>query len=430
MEGVGLMQGFRRIAVLTSLLATVVAGCAAPVPMGAPVAPGAVGALAQRIDRLDPDLPKPENRPVTMLSYVAMDDHLSDFATMYLNALESTANPRVNAIAFADFQGPDTSFLFKIQPDRDTNTVTSPKSFLSPKVKEVTANDPANVSAVVNWAYNTHPGQFKAMTMFAHGGGYLGLGTDETQVGKGEPKQIMSVAEFGDALRKGLKGRKIDVMNMLSCLMGNVEYAYELKDSVDVLIASEDSIYATPDTTSAFTAELQKQLGTGTPDARAIGKKMAIFGNARSDKTGYMTIAAVDLNKMDELRRGVNVLSNALLKAMPANRAEIVQAYDAVPKLQLDDMGQRDLWAFCNQLQRVNNPSVRDAAQGTKAALRQVIIHARDKEGPAANGLSITMPPREMLQQGWNKHPLFTASLKSRFAKATAWDSFIAEMAK
>jgi hypothetical protein len=424
------MQGFRRLAVFTSLLATVVAGCAAPVPMGAALAPGAVGALSQRIDRLNPTLPKPENRPVTMLSYVAMDDGLNDFALMYLNALESTANPRVNAVAFADLQGDNSSFLYSITPDRDPKTVTSPKSLLSPKVKEVTANDPANVSAVVNWAYNTYPGQFKAMTMFAHGGGYLGLGTDETQPGRKDLKQIMSVSEFGDALRKGLKGRKIELMNMLSCLMGNVEYAYELKDSVDVLIASEDSIYATEDTTAAFTAELQKQLGTGTPDARAIGKKMAIFGNARSDSTGYNTIAAIDLNKMDELRRGVNVLSNALLRAMPASRAQIVEAYDAVPKLKLDDMGQRDLWAFCNQLQKVNNPTVREAALGTKAALRQVIIHARDKEGPAANGLSITMPPRQMLQGGLTKHPLFQASLKSRFAKATAWDTFIAEMAK
>lgn len=424
------MQGFRRIAVLTSLLAVAVAGCAVPVPMGATLAPGTVGAQSQRIDRLDPSLPRPENRPVTMLSYVAMDDGLNDFALMYLNALESTANPRVNAVAFADLQGDNSSFLFSITPDRDPKTVTSPKSLLSPKIKEVTANDPANVAAVVNWAYNTYPGQFKAMTMFAHGGGYLGLGTDETQPGRKDLKQIMSVSEFGDALRKGLKGRKINLMNMLSCLMGNIEYAYELTDSVEVLIASEDSIYATPDTTADFTAELQKQLGAGNPDARAIGKKMAIFGNARNENTGYNTIAAVDLTKMDAVRRGVNVLSNALLRALPTNRAEIVQAYDAVPKLKLDDMGQRDLWAFCNQLQRVNNPAVRDAAQGAKAALKQVIIHARDKEGPAANGLSITMPPREMLQGGLTKHPLFQASLKSRFAKATSWDSFIAEMAK
>jgi hypothetical protein len=425
------MQGIRRIAVLSSLLAAVVAGCAAPVPMGAIAGPGAVGALAQRIDRLDPTLPKAESRPVTMLSYVAMDDHLNDFATMYLNALESTANPRVNAVAFADFQGPDTSFLFKIQPDRDINKVTSPKSFLSPKVKEVTANDPANVTAVVNWAYNTHPGQFQAMTMFAHGGGFLGLGTDEYQPGKTDPnqmKQIMSVSEFGDALRKGLKGRKIELMNMLSCLMGNVEYAYELKDSVDVLIASEDSIYATPDTTAAFTAELHKQLGAPNPDARVIGKRMAIFGNARHENSGYLTIAAIDLTKLDSLRQSVNVLSNAMLRAMPASKAEIVKAYDAVPKLQLDEMGQRDLWAFCNQLQSVNNPNVRKAALDTKAALRQVIIHARDKEGPAANGLSITMPPRAIMKD-WSKHPLIQASLKSRFAKATSWDSFIAAIA-
>jgi hypothetical protein len=427
------MQGFRRFAVFASLVTTVAAGCAAPVPMGAAIAPTAVGALSQPIARLNPTLPAAEgNRPVTMFSYIAMDDPLSSFAEMYLNALESTANNRVHTLAFADFQGTNSSYLFRIQPDRLPKQISSPRSFLSPTLKEVTANDPANVAATVNWAFSAQPSQFKAMTMFAHGGGYLGLGTDETQPGKSDPaqmKQIMSVSEFGGALRTGLKGRKLDLLNMLSCLMGATEYAYELRDVAEVLIASEDSIMATPDTTGAFTAELQKQLGSGTPDARAIGKRMAIFGNAKNENTGYLTIAAIDLTRMDEVKRSVNVLTNALLRAMPAHKAEIVQAYDAVPALAHDSVGQRDLWAFCNKLQGVNDPTVRQSALEVKATLKQAIIHARDKEGPAANGLSICMPPRQSLAK-LTQHPLYKAALQSRFAKATAWDDFIAAMAQ
>lgn len=414
-------------------LSILVVGCGAFDDI-TPTAIQDAGAFAARFLSIQPDLPKADGpRQATLLTYAAMDDDLSSAAAAMVNAMETAANPRVHALAFADFQGPDNSFLFQVVPDQNPNRIDSFGSPLSPDQKEVTANDPAVLAATVNWAFSQYPGTFKAMDVFAHGGGYLGLGTDETQTGS-SPKAIMSVAEFGGALRQGLKGRKLQLVNMLSCLMGNVEYLYELKDVADVAVASQDTMFATSHSVVGMTGELVRQMSVPRPDPRAIARNLAIFAEAKTPngpqgpEKGYGSISAVDLNRLDEVRRTVNVLSNSLLRALPAHRSAILAAYDGVPEMTYGDFGNRDLWNFCNQLQRVPSPAVSRAALEVKAALRRTLLHTRDNQGAAANGLSICLPKRDLLPK-LMPSPVFQAALQSRWAKATAWDQFILAIA-
>lgn len=408
---------------------SLLAGCAAPLGT---VASGdeTLNALSQPIAQLSPSLPKATGkRQSTFFAYVAMDDHLTSYAEKFLGAVQDSTSDRVYNVAFADFQGADNSYLFYMQPGKQ-GFANAFRSFMTPKLKEVTANDPKHLASTVNWAYSNYPSDFKALDIFAHGGGMVGFGTDENQV-NGDKRFIMSVGDIGNALRTGLKGRKVDVVNMLSCLMGNVEYAYELRDVAKVLLASEDSIFATDNTTVDLTAELNRQIAKPNPDARTIGKNLAIYGNAKYEESGYFTIAAVDLEKMGDLRRTVNVLSNALIAAMPSHTPEILAAYDGVPNLTHSGwLGfNRDLWAFCNQLQKVNDPAVRQAALSVKHTLKDVLIHSRDKEGAAANGLSICMPHREGLNDMWDK-PFFKARLNSQFEQATSWNKFLTAIKK
>lgn len=390
-----------------------------------------VGGLSQPILKIMPTLPGTGmRRQATFFSYVAMDDHLTEFAENYLKAVQTTASPKVHDVAFADFEGPDNSYMFYLQPQAD-GQLSSPRSYLTPKTKEVTANDPANLAATLNWAATNYPSNFLALDIFAHGGGSIGFGTDETQVGK-DQKFIMSIDDVGKALRSGLKGRKVQLINMLSCLMGNVEYAYELHDTAEVLIASEDSIMATPNTTEAFTAELNRELALPNPDARVLGRNMAIFGEAKNPESGYYTISAVDLSQMDGVRRAANVLTGTLLRAMPQHQAEILAAYDAVPCMTNSGwLGfNRDLWNFCNQLQQVRDAGVQASALDLKHALKAALLHTRDKEGAAANGLSICMPARgDEMTKMWNQ-PFFQARLNCRWAKDTGWNKFLEAVKK
>ncbi|MBC7542442.1 MAG: hypothetical protein H7338_06900, partial [Candidatus Sericytochromatia bacterium] len=397
--------------------------CAAP-ELGPTVMP-AIGALSQPLLRLAPDLPKATGpKSAVLFAFVAMDDKLTLQGDKFLNALESTAGPELYTIAFADALGPDNSHLYAIEPDADAKTLASPRSFLSPTLKEVSSNDPATISGTLNWALTTYPAKFTALDFFAHGGGYLGLGTDATQVGPTK-RSVLPLGDFGTALRQGLKGRKLDLINLLSCQMGNVETAYELRDLADVLIASEDNISAGDASTIAFTAELNRQLRTPQPDARVIGRQMAIFAEATQMGSDYRAISAVELARMDEIKRTVNVLTNDLLAAMPTHGEAILKAYDAVPNIVISNSSQRDLWTFCKHLnQDVNDPVIRKSSLAVKAAVKKALLHTRDRENERCQGLSICMPPRKDIHKimAW---PLFQASLNSQFAKATGWNRFI-----
>ncbi|PIQ26408.1 hypothetical protein COW36_14495 [bacterium (Candidatus Blackallbacteria) CG17_big_fil_post_rev_8_21_14_2_50_48_46] len=373
-------------------------------------------------------------RPVTMLSYIAMDDGLSQAGAMMIDAMEQSVSDRGYYLAFADLQGPDNSFLAYLINDHKPQQLGSAFSYLDKKTKEVDSNDPATLSQTINWAFSAYPGRMKVFDILAHGGGYFGIGTDDTKVSK-NPREIMTVADFGTAIRQGLKGRQFDVMNFLSCLMGNVEALYELRDLSKVIIASEDSVMATQDTVVDFTRELTR-LSAQPLSPQQIGAQMVAFAKVRNAQTGYSTLAALDMRFMGEFKSSMNVLSNTLIRAIPANRAQIIAAYDQVPELKNSpNTGQRDLITFLNNLIRlVPNPAVQQSALAVKQVLKQkLMISAKDKEGIGANGLSIFLPPSKV---GPSQMPpdfgmiANTGYLNTRFAKETSWDHFIEALLK
>lgn len=410
---------------LTACSTAPVAGLMPGVPQNAQLS-----TFSQPIRPVKAQLPQAKGpRPVTMFSYIAMDDKLSQFGLAFLDALEAGASNRMYNVAFADLEGPDSSFLSYIVNDGQPGKINSPMSYLDKKTTEVNSNDPETLSQTVNWAYSQYPSQMKIFDILAHGGGYFGLGTDDHKVGN-STREIMSVPEFSGALRKGLKGRQLDVLNFLSCLMGNVEAIYELRDIAKVVIASEDSVGATKGTTVDFTTELSRLSATGA-NPQQIGTQMVTFGQARNPNSGYYAIAALDMSQMGALKQAMNGLSNTLIRALPTHKAQITQAYDRVPELiNSPNTGQRDLITLCNNLIKgVNHPGVQQAAATVKQVMkRQVLLSQKDKEGPNANGLSIFMPPTKVGPQ--QLPPDFgkianIGYLNTRWAKETSWDLFI-----
>jgi hypothetical protein len=419
---------------LPALLAMMVSGCGTPLanPLGARTGVHqqsgmpAISAPAAGPLRLDPRLPAANGtKSATVLNLVLMDDPLSRFGERYLNAVEAAAAPNVYELAMADFLGPDNSALYRLQADTNRSVVTSPRSRLNPATGEVASNDPAVIAAVTDWAFESYPSAFRALSVQSHGFGYGGLGTDATQPGV-TPKGTMSLTEFGGALREGLSGRKLQLISMLSCLMGTVESAYELRDVAEVLIASEATIQATDDTTVRTTEALHRLLAQPQPDARRIAQQVTEIATDPRQPAGYITISAIDLGRVQRIADTVSVLADAILAAMPAHAPAILAAYDAVPVIATDaTAGQRDLLAFAARLQRVPDPGVQAAARAVNQAVVQAMLLSRNRPGTGANGLGICLPTRTDFVRP-DMQERIEAGLRSRFARDTGWDRVIA----
>jgi len=408
---------------------TVFTGCSQETPILNTIdTNNSVSVLSQPISKVKTEIPAGDRElQATMFSYIVMDDKLSNFGVGFLKSLELGANDKAYYTAFADLQGPDNSFILRIKPNKNQEKLESDATYITPTMKEVSSNDPKVLSQAVNWAFSRYKGKVKVFDILAHGGGYMGIGTDDFQTGDTK-KNIMSVSEFAGGLRTGLKGRKLDVVNMLSCLMGNVEAVYEMKDFTNYLIASEDSIGATKDTTFEFTQRLAEMVGKPNPNPREIARTMAISANAKNENTGYATIAAIDMSNIKDLKTSINVLSSQILKSLPNHKSEILNAYDNVPELKISPRtGQRDLWALCKALAKINDNNLRQASLNVVKELKSTLVSQSDKEGNAANGLSIFMPPRKGQLNLPNDFDLIKEAgyANTKFAKETQWDKVI-----
>lgn len=393
----------------------------------------ALGGTAYQSFKIAPQLPVSKGaRKAVKLTYLMNDDtaHQSPWSEKMLAMLQSLPQKDVHNVVFRDGKEQGDSKLYYLT---GKPTEGSP---LAPGVTEVQSNNPKVFSQIVGVAFGgDYAAPRRYLQIYTHGGGVFGLGTDENQTDLKGAKlpaaqqiKVMALPEFSEALRQGLKGRQLDALYFRACLMGNVEALYELRGTTRYAIASEEVSYSVDNSNLTMTKLFEDLAAQGVEPAE-LSRQMAIAGlGKQGSKTGYATMAAVDIGKMDELKSAINTLSRALLATMPTEGAAIKAAYDAVPAaLQMKQM--RDLWAFTAQLdQKVKDAGVKAAVRQVRDAQKAAMLHEKDAYDSGANGLSILMPPREELA----KYGTFIKGeyQRVRFAKDTAWDDLLTALAK
>jgi hypothetical protein len=404
----------------------------------------AIGGAAWSDFRIAPSLPKGgEARNAVKLTYLMTDDtkHQSPQSLGMLQMLDNMPQAKVHNVVFRDGKDHGDSRLHYIQKgDYDKERIANPASPLAPGVEEVASNNPRVLSQVLAWTFDQFQGRRRYLQIYTHGGGVFGIGTDENQTDpagkplpKAEQQHIMRLPELSEALRQGLKGRTLDAIYFRACLMGNVEALYELRGTTRYAIASEDVSYSVDNSNLTMT-KLFDTLAGADEEPAELARKMAIAGlgkhsNAGNGQhSGYVTMAAVDIGKLDELKTALNGLARAIVAALPKEREALLAAYDAVPNFGEHEKYQRDLWAFTAALQqRVKDPGVREAVDAVRRAQQDAMLHAKDGYGSAANGLSILLPPRNLEPKERAALAQFvkTRYQDTRFAKDSAWDDML-----
>lgn len=398
--------------------------------------------------KISPNIPKSKvEKAATKLTYLMNDDqaHQSPWSGKMLLMMDDMPQKNVHNVVFRDGGALDDSALFYLQGDTDPDKIGAAKSYLAEGVKEVQSNNPRLFSRIIEWAFDNYPAKKRYLQIYTHGGGAFGIGTDSHQTDlKGnilEANQQVSLItpqKFSEALKQGLKGRKLDVLYFRACLMGNVEALYDLRGVVDYAIASEDVSYSKENSNIVMT-QLFEDLTSKNTEPRDIAYKMAVQGNGKSGASnGYTTIAAFDLSKVDELKTAINKLALALKGAMPTESKEILTAYDKVPTIQGAETSEkstenmRDLWRFTGELQKnVKSKNVQEVVSLLRKAQNDLMMHSKDSLGDSANGLSIFMPFRTNLAPDSYMSKFLSGNYKSRkFAVDSAWDEFLLSLPK
>jgi hypothetical protein len=266
----------------------------------------------------------------------------------------------------------------------------------------------------------------------AHGYGIIS--PDLLRIGYNSPQNPYIISQV---LRKRLE-KPIDVIVFDSCNMASVEVAYEFKDLVSVMVASQDLMYYTLETFGGNTYSsrpgidyidlviklkphlnpitIGKNIVTGFTEI--VSKKDALFYKA--------TISALDLDNLDitafkkisdELLRGItnqktrkrymSALKNTLESAShfePIGRNSILTHYDIEDFLSiLEDNLNKDF-------------------DRSNASVIQSYSNSYIKK---ASGLSILFFKDLSRVSPYRKKALYAKYSKSKFAKETGWDELM-----
>lgn len=172
---------------------------------------------------------------------------------------------------------------------------------------EVNMAHPKTLREFLEWGIRNHPAEHYILIFADHGAGYMGAIVDE------KSRALMSLPEMKLAISEAEKetGRKLDIIGFDACLMGTAEVAYEFKDLAKILVASQE-VEAAPGWPIADILEkmsIENRGRTASPEEIA---RMIVSESAEAPDTTF-TMAAIDLEKMDELKDAVERLAVDLI---------------------------------------------------------------------------------------------------------------------
>ena len=278
-----------------------------------------------------------------------------------------------------------------IQKSKLLGMVPTSRSIPSPQ-----ESDPASPSRLAESIIQTaeaYPSKHLMVVMGGHGGAFQGLMPNSQT---GERMRLEGLKTALNAAKEAL-GRPIDMLVMDSCLMGSVETAHAVKDSVRYLAASEEIVLSN---------NLRyDKLAKGLQGADTEGAIEAVM-EARNNKS-LSTASVVDCSRMDEL------VSRMKPFAMSVDTAADAQHFRQ-PKV-LKRVGSPDRPSTLSDMRDLSDLAGRAGdAELARFVKGEVVVRHAHGEGQGlddSHGLSIYAPSGEPVE----------SYRESGFAQETGW---------
>jgi hypothetical protein len=381
------------------------------------------------------DVPQGVHKKWLFMNYIAADCNLKEFQYKNIDNQElvgSDANTHI--VAMID-GGPEANPVDKAWSGARTyyvNHDTTPDKINSPVLEQfgdhVNMSDPKTLTKFIVDTMQKFPADNIGLVLNDHGGGWTGALADDSD-GK-----LMSVPQIRQALEDAEKitGKKIDILGFDACLMADTQAAYEFKDNVKILLASEESEGGAGWTYSPMLGGkneglkmLQDAMTKKIDVSPEEFAKLVVKVNEQHQQD-ISTFSATDLTKMEDLAKATDKLGQAILKT--DEKKEVKQAI-----MQAENYGQgwapygdmRDLHNVVDLIEKgTKDPALKEAAEGVKKVLSDAIMaNESGSSHPESKGLHIYAPV---------KNPDLEADYKElKFTKAAPnWTSAVETLQK
>ncbi|WP_413585203.1 clostripain-related cysteine peptidase [Bdellovibrio sp. HCB274] len=329
-----------------------------------------------------------------MLVFLNGNNNLDSFGPMNINQMEQLgSNDQVNVLVQWASASRDNVTRHLITKDSNTNTVTSP---VVQNLGSVDMGDWKELVKFVDWANQNYPAKKYFIVVWNHGGGWHLLNVP----GVIRPMDIswddntgnrITTEQLGQAMAESAKiiGHKVDVYSSDACLMGMVEVASEMSESVQYYLGSQD---VEPGAGWPYATFLAKWFNNPAMTPAELVKVHAADYLAAYNGGVYghrkVTMSAYDLSQLDTYEQSLKRMAEEL---QGLNDGDIFKVARSAKNAKLFTYWDyRDVIDFVDLISR--NGITTPAMQSVRDAQNSFVIANSQNQDNRTYGVSIWLP--------------------------------------
>ena len=333
----------------------------------------------------------------TFMLYLDGDNNLEDAALADMNELEQVGSTdKVNLVVQLDrsvnYDEGDGNWRgarrYLVERDEDTGAITSrPLQELG----NTNMGDPETLVDFAGWAMREYPAKRYALVIWDHGAGWPKVAVDEDSEG-----DAITMPELSGALaqiKAANGGKKVDLIGFDACLMAMFEVAVQVAPHGKVLVASEETIPASGWDYQAIAASLRNNPEQDETQLAGVvtSSYLRYYQEVQKDQT--VTLSAIDLERMDELKASLDAFSNMLQEMSRTDDGwkNVAYARENAETYADKDWGYVDLGDFADIVYSFSDDdTLRGLARNLTGTISSVVFsNVHGDQHPYASGLSI-----------------------------------------
>ncbi len=294
-----------------------------------------------------------------------------------------------------------------IQKDNDTSKITSP---IIQDLGKTNMGDWREVIKFVKWAKAKYPAKHYMLIIWGHGTGWLkensvkntgkSISTDD------ETSNSINTSQLADILASV---GKIDIYASDACLMQMASVVYEIGNSVDYIIGSEEFEYGKGYNYDEFLANLKAE-----PSMTPLRFSKEVVSSYVSSLS-FNTQSVIDTKYIRNLPGFINDFVDAVMKA--DLKKEVKAARDAAQKY--DNKDNKDMYDFVRLVvDSTDNAEVKNSGDLLMNFLKKNLIAYNERGALSAgsHGLAVYLPDSVFFRYTYGE---------LKWPKDSAWDEFI-----
>jgi len=367
-------------------------------------------------------------RAWTVLVYLDANNDLEPYSILNMNQMEmSSENARVAVVVqWGRAPGYDTSNgnwsgcrRYLIHHDTDTHIINSQ---LLEDMGSVDMGNPATLQAFITWGKAAYPAEHYSVVLWDHGDGWRSRTTAMPPVrGIAYDDIARTYIRTVDLPTALASSPPLDIVCYDACLMQMTEVAYQLRNSSNYLVGSEEDV---PGEGYYYTDLLDPLVNNPDIAARdyalTIAQNTASRNNAANPYNMY-TQSVVDTTQLEGVASALDAFAGEVTAASASYPTQIVTAHANAESFA--DPYYYDLYTFASLAKSsVPRASLGTAADNLMTALNlAVIANYHSNSRPNVHGLSIFFPD---LQGYASENRLYNYTALD-LAKRTRWDEWL-----